>query len=494
MGRTLTNNFALSYTIEASLGVLPGSPIWKSLEPNGVTTFGSTITTVARNPISKSRQRRKGAVTDLDSAVEFDADLTIDSFKDFIEGFIFANLTGPVDTLPTAVTATAFTVPTLVTAVPQNSLVYSRGFTTPGNNGLKVADTGGTLTSVPIVGGLTIEAVTPSNNASLQVTGFRFSSGDLEVDVDGNLITTVKDFAELGLQPGQMIWVGGDETANQFAITNNKGFVRVAVIETNKLTIDKTSQTFAIDDGATKLVELYFGQFVKNVSVDDANYLERSFQFEGFYKDLTGDPVPTGDGYEYPEGNYSNSASFELPLTDKATVSFGFVGTNTPVPVEVQKTGADDPYVPVDTSAFNTSADILRLRIQDVDETGLTTDFKSVTMVLNNNASPEKVLGLLGAKYMNTGNFEVDIESQLLFTDAAVVAAIRNNETLSMDFQLRNDNGAISVDIPALTLNGGDREFPVDESILINVTAQAFGDATYGSSLMVSLFPYSPNF
>jgi hypothetical protein len=183
---------------------------------------------------------------------------------------------------------------------------------------------------------------------------------------------------------------------------------------------------------------------------------------------------------------------FDLPLTDKATATFAFVGTDTEPPSTSRAANADNPVVPVQTSAFNTSADIARLRITEVDETGLTTDFKSLTLNINNNVSPEKVLAQLGAKFMNTGNLEVDIEAQLLFTDSDVAAAVRANTTVTMDFAVKNDDGAILVDIPSMTLGGGDREYPVNESILINTTAQAFGDSTFGTSLHVSLFPYIP--
>ena len=237
---------------------------------------------------------------------------------------------------------------------------------------------------------------------------------------------------------------------------------------------------------------MLFGRFVKNVPVDDANFQSQSFQFEAAYPNLDN---PSGDRYEYAKGNFCNTAGFELPLTNKATVSFAFIGTDTEPPVASgsRATNADSPLSPVQTGAFNTSADIARLRITELDETGLTTDFKSVTLNINNNVSPEKVLGQLGAKFMNTGNFEIDLESQLIFTDYRVVEAIRNNETLTLDFAITNDDGAIVVDIPALTLGGGDREFPVNESVLVNTTAQAFGDATYNASLIVSLFPFVPS-
>ena len=38
----------------------------------------------------------------------------------------------------------------------------------------------------------------------------------------------------------------------------------------------------------------------------------------------------------------------------------------------------------------------------------------------------------------------------------------------------------------------GSKSFPVNETITISTTAQAFEDDTYGASIMVSVFPYVP--
>lgn len=490
MGRTLTNNFSLAYAKEETIGVLPSSPVWKLTEPNAINTFGSTISTVARSPISKLRQRRKGTITDLDSAVEYDCDLTLDSFIDFIESFCFSQFQGARVVAQTAVTTTAFTVPTMGSVILESSLIVTRGAVNSVNNDLFVVDAAGTTTSVPVVGGgLTAETIAATRNPTLEVAGFRFPDSDLEVDANGNLITTTTDFTTLPIVVGQAIHVGGDLAANRFALAVNYSYARVTAIAANLLTIDKKSTTFLTDDGSGQEVDLLFGRFIRNVNVDDSDYLETSFTFEGAYQNLASGPA---DEYEYAKGNFCNTVGFEIPLTDKATVGYSLVGTDTDNPTETRETDADAPLSPVQTTAFNTSSDIARLRITEIDETGLTTDFKSVTLNLNNNVTPEKVLGLLGAKYMNAGNFEVDLESQLLFTESAVVAAIRANETLTLDFALKNDNGAIFVDIPALTLGGGDKEYPVNESILINTTAMAFVDETFGASLMVSLFPHPP--
>ena len=92
-------------------------------------------------------------------------------------------------------------------------------------------------------------------------------------------------------------------------------------------------------------------------------------------------------------------------------------------------------------------------------------------------------------RYVNFGNFGVTLESQLLFTNPLVINSIRDNTTVSMDFILKNDDGTIAVDVPSMTLGGGGREFPVNESILINTTGEVFEDATFGYSLGVSISP-----
>lgn len=503
MGRVLTNNLAISYTIEQTLNVLPSNPIWKEMEPNAINAFSPQITRVPRNPISRNRQNRKGTTTDLDSTFETDVDLTMDSFEDFIRAFSFANAQGPLLQVaapnvmnlfiaPSAVSVSAYTIPAVPTALAERSLVIGKGFTNFANNGLKVVDTGSTTTSVPIAGGgLVVETPTAQQNQTLEYCGFRFTAGDLEFNADGNLVTTTKDFTELGLVAGQAIRIGGVDSVNQFNETANTGVARVVSIAANLLVLDNRQNTFVVDDGTGKQVDLFFGPFVRNVPVGDSNFLEQSLQFEGVFVGLDN---PTGDRYRYSEGNYCDSMAIEMPLTNKATVSFGFVGTDTAVG-EAQadrRTGAATPLRPVKTSAFNTSTDFVRLRIAGLDNTGLTTDFKSMTLTISNNVSPEKVLGRLGARFMNYGNFTIGVEAQALFTDVAVAEAVRNNTTQKLDVLLRNNDGGIYIDLPEVTLGGGDNEFPVNETVLINTTIESHGDAVYDASQMVTIFPYLP--
>jgi hypothetical protein len=528
MGQTQTNNTALAYAIQESRGVLGGSPTWKSLEPNGEIEIGAQITTVARNPISKNRQRRKGTVTDLDSTFGYEADTTIDVLVDFLEAYFFSTAVNADLTFRGADVSSGYTIPAATASQAARlqftsggpiSLVYAAGYANEVNNGLKPlsADTATSGTSIAVAG---TTAETAPANAEVSIAGIRCEAGDLAVSIssgvatltsNNNSVTNDVDFTTLGLTVGQRIHVGGMTAANRFGSTaagdgtRSYGSGRIRTIAATTMTLDKLDATLVASDGTDDgtagtivPVDLLFGRFVRNVSTTSSEYLTRWIQFEAEWLNLyeTDPPTPVAEpnGYEYALDNLADEMSWEMPLTNKSTITFGFVGTDAEAPVDgaSRKTNADSPIEPLFTGAFNTSSDFLRLRVADTDDDGLTSDFKDVTATFRNNVTPEKVLGFLGARYMNLGNFEVDIEATALFTSPDVIARIRANTTVTMDWTLLNDDGAVAVDIPSMTIGDGARELPVNESIRVALACEAFQDSFFGTSASASLFPIYP--
>lgn len=508
MGRVTTNSLSLSAARESSLGTLPGSPVWYQLEPNNITRYGPNISKTVRTPISESRQRRKGFISDLDSAVEFEADLTLSLFRDYMEGFMFSAAVGADVFIPSAATSGAFTVPAVSAAEAgrltygasaAKSLLFARGFGLSANNGLFVlAGTVSTsATSIAVTGGAVAETPGATLDVELAVCGVRGAQGDLVINSSGNLASTALDLSSLGLQVGQWIHIGGIDVTNRFYETANYGFARIAETPTtNEIVLDRKGSTFVEDDGTDDnnggtglFIDILFGQFVRNVATSHADYLEISTQFELEIPNLGSGGA---DRYEYALGNYHDTVSLNIPLTDKATISYGFIGTDCQAPTASRATNAANAKVPSETAAFGTSSDIARLVVHEVDETGLTTDFKNLTITLSNNVSPEKVIGTLGPRYMNAGNFEADIQAQVLFSEEGVPAAIRANDTVGMYFAVRNEDGGAVLDFPSGTLDGGNRDYPLNQTVLLNTTFAAFEDATLGYSLSVSLFPALP--
>jgi hypothetical protein len=508
MGRVITNGTTLSFAREASLGVLPGSPQWYELEPNAINSFGTTIAKEARSPISQARARRKGVVTDLDSAIEFEADLTLAHLRLFAESFLFSRAVGADAFLTSAATATGYTVAAL--SAPQAarllyggaganavSLVHVQGFRNDANNGLKpvTAVHAAAATEIKVAGNVA-EVPAADSLVEVAVAGLRAAAGDLHIDAQGNLTSTVLDFTTTGIAENQTIHVGGLDVANQFFHAENTGFARVRIVEAHKLTLDKKDAPFATDDGtvdgaggAGVRVDLLFGQFVRNVDVNDADYREYSNQFELASPNL----MPGGiTGYEYSLGNYADSLSLAIPLSGKATITLGFVGTDTLKPNTVRALAASTAKAGGQVESFGSASDIARLRAQDVDEAGLTTDFKSATFTLTNNVAGEKVIAKLGPKYLNVGNIEVDVETQVLFTNPDVIERIRCNRTIGLDWVLLNGDGGVVFDLPTGTLDGGGREMPANQSVLLNTTYMAHEEDEFSFTCGLSFFPALP--
>lgn len=529
MARVNTNNTSLRFCTESSIGVA-ATTNWRIAEFNSIGAYGAQITTVVRRPISQDRGRKKGTVTDLDSTAEFETDLTVDAFTDFAEGFVFAefankefNLRSGTGTVPPPVASgTTYTIDSAsallagkvqYSASYYASLVYAKGYTIAANNGLKpvAADIATSGTTVTVASGMTAE--TPPTNASLQVAGMRFltdAGNYITLTISGSTATLVitdagsnypaNFWASMGLRAGMFIHIGGVNTATG-AVTNaldasgtaSYGYARITSISGDTLNLDKLSSTLVTAaDSTANNCDILFGRFLRNVPVtantDDNLYLERTYQMEVTYDDLGG--VGTNE-YEYSIGNYVNEMSLNVPLTEKATINYAFIGTNTEDITATRKTGPSSAVSPLRTVAFNTSSDVASLTT-DVISSASDVCFKSLTLTIANNVSPEKCIGTLGATFMNSGLFEVNLEGQMLFTNKSITNAIKNNTTVTFLAILHNEDGAIAFDMPELTFSGGGREFPIDQSVLVNLTGNSFTSSTYGYDVGISVFPVAP--
>ena len=416
MGRVLANNVSLAVTKLTAAGALPASPDWKLLEPNPpIGVFGSTISTISRNPISRSRQNKKGTTSDQDSAVEYSADLTLASFQDFDDGLLFANtVNGNLLNIPvTAVVAStdAYTVSAIAGADASNfetgTLIWATGFSNNANNGLKTVDADISSGATAISVGENL--VNATENAYLSFAGYRVPAAAANVWVysapQGTLTASGAGtiLQGMGVEAGMFVHIGsvesvGDSVQNGLA-DGVYGMARVVSISNNSITFDKLdSKLQAAQAIATAVtVDIVFGAFTRNVAVDDADYLEQEYEFEATFPNLG---AAGANEFEYVNRNLINTATYNIPLTDKATIDYSFVARDSEEGIldAGRHTGAATAQEPVGTSPFNTSADVIRLRIVDVDQNGITTDFKSASVAITNNVTPEKVVGCCGRK------------------------------------------------------------------------------------------------
>lgn len=506
------------YAEEVSLGVLDNTPAnqtWYELEPNAYPEFGGEVETVARTPINPGRQRKKGSVVNVSASAALETDVTLRNTQRLMQGFMYA------DTREKA----KFTGVAITVQGPANNdygatgihddffagdLILASGFALPANNGVKIVATAATNT----VGVTTaLEAETSPATAKLEAVGFQFGSGEVEIVAAGGAFPYLertggtKDLTQLGLLPGEWIYIGGDTSVTQFAQANNNGFARVRSVTTTRITFDKTSAAMVTDDGAAKTIRVFKGDVLKNEI--GTLIKRRSLTIERTLGASDDDDL-TLEQAEYVRGAVPNVFNLQANSADKLTAELSFVGLES-FAIDENVSGADSLLskisgvvrVPVEEAdAFNTSSDFQRIRISTVSATSAFTDplftyAEEFNLEINNNNEPNNAIGVLGAFEVTAGTFEVGGEITAYFGDVAAIQAVQNNADVSLDFILVRENAGIAVDLPLLTLGNGRLDVELNQAIKIPLDTEAASGAkvhpTLNHTLLWVYFPYLPN-
>jgi len=493
-----SNVTGLRFCEETSIGV--AGSVWNPLDPNSYNDFGGSFTKTARTPINNKRSRYKGVLTDLDSAGGFNIDMTQDNIQGLYPGFAFSTFVEKGNEAVTSVSGTAYTVADSSDFVA-NDLVFASGFTNAANNGLKV------VTSIPggtsiAVSGLIAEGSPPSAAKVVRV-GHQFASGDFEVDASGDLptlITTTKDLTELGLVPGELIFVGGDTAASEFATAANNGWQRVReTTGANEVVIDKASGTMVTDAGGSKTVQIFFGRTLKNE--EGTTITRTTYQLERTLG-APDDASPAQIQSEYIVGAVPNELTMAIDTADKVMVDMGFMGTDyeTRDGVTGVKSGTRPSLA--NGKAFNTSTHVTRIRMglaSDTDEyvDAMFAFVTEVRLTLNNNISMNKAVGNLGAFDATAGTFEVGGNVTAYFQTTAALDALRANSDVTFDVCVVKDNAGFAFDLPLLSLDDGRLNVELNQAITIPLGLMAADGADVNSNLdhtvMFSFYDYLPD-
>lgn len=497
-----SNITGLRYAEEVSLRTLPVTPIFYPLEPNSYSDFGGQISTIARNPINPSRQRKKGVTTDLDASGGFNQDLTINNTTRLLQGFFFADIRQKKTTQPmngaavplTGVTGTSktYAAASALTGFTTGHLVLATGFSVTANNGLKTVASPSTATAVVVTETLTNETSPPAT-ATLSAVGFQFPSADVQVTLNGSLVrlqATATNMTTLGLIPGEWVYVGGDGAAYSFA--TSVGFARISKIEATFIEFDKVSWTGATAEAGTgKTVRIFYGDVLKNES-DPSLIKRRTYQVE---RTLGLDS--NGTMSEYLVGAVPNELTLNIAQADKVSMDLTFVAVDNEQRTGSQgvKAGTRPSLNPA--SAFNTSSDFARIKLSLVSELDpapqpLFAFATDMALSINNNVSPNKAIGVLGAFDTSAGTFEVGGNMTAYFADVVAAQAVRNNSDVTVDIIMLKKNIAMLWDIPLLSLGDGRLSVEQDQAITLPLETNA-AESKFNHTLLFQSFAYLPD-
>jgi hypothetical protein len=499
-----SNITGLRYAEESTtIKVLPGSPIWYPLEPNGYADFGGQITTIARNPINPTRQRKKGVTTDLDASGGFGQDLTQSNLTRLLQGFLFANIREKATNIPmngTAIPVTGVTAaddkyaldnsPTIFAA---SDLIFASGFAQAANNGLKVAASAD-ADDVTVGNGLVDE--TPATTAKLQKVGVLIASATADIVVSGSYPRLTRasgsvDWTTFGLIPGEWVFIGGDTVGTRFVNTVNNGFARVRAIAASYIEFDKTAATMTAETGTGLTVHLYFGNVIRNEPAT-ADIVRRTYQLE---RTLGQDGVGTMS--EYLVGAVPSELSIQIQQADKVMMDLSFVATD-----NEQRDGTDgvksgDRPSLVESAAFNTSSDFSRIKMHiitagNTNPSALFAFLTELTITINNNVSPNKAVGVLGAFDVSVGTFQVGGSLEAYFADVTAVQAVRDNADVAIDFALVKNNAGMVWDLALVALGEGRLTIEQDQPIKLPLSMEA-AEGSNSHTLLFNEFPYLPS-
>jgi hypothetical protein len=502
-----SNITGLAFAEEAVLGSLPGengqpgTPVWHRLNPNSYDDFGGEIVTVAPNPINPSRQRRKGVITDLDAAGGINHNFTFSSLTELMQGVMFADVREKGYEEPTSVTTSLHNVAS-TTGFLVGSLIKGQNFTNSVNNDLNeiaslIADTSITTTTALITEG------TPPSRANIRVVGIASAAGDIDVDNSGDLPTytsTVLDFTTLGLVEGQWIFVGGDTAGTNF-LTNavNGGWKRVKSIAANILTVDKADADMVTEANAAQTIQIFFGDVLRNEA--DSLIVRRSYNVER----TLGAPDDSSPGDIQSEilvGAVPNEFTLNIPAAELLSADVSFVATGNEQregATGPKQTGVLEPFV---AKEFNTSSDVGRIRLSVIDPvspapTALFAFVTEGSIAINNNVTPNKAVGILGAFDVTAGTFEVSGEFTAYFSNVTAVSAVRNSSDVTLDISFIRDNQGIVFDFPLISLGDARLNVELDQPITLPLTTDAASgediDANLNHTLLLTYFNYLPD-
>jgi hypothetical protein len=457
-------------------GVLPGSPVWYPLEPNSYDSFGGELTLLARRPINSSRQRKKGSITDLDASGGFNQDLTQTNTQRLLQGFMYASYREKTNAIPSAFSSTGAVVPD-ETIFAAGQLVFITGSAVSGNNGLKLVTSVDAGTSEVRFAGSAVDA-SPAADAKVLVVGVQADAGDLDVVTTGNFATITSstlDFEDLGLIPGEHIYIGGDTAGTGFATAANNGIKRIFSVAANALVIDKSTAAMIAEASTTETVRLFFGRVLKNEQ--DDLIVRRSYNLE---RQLGAPDTsnPTDFQAEYIVGAFGNEAVVNIEQADKINIDFSFVGLD-----NEQRTAATGPKSGTratieESDAYNTSTDFSRLKLAIYNGTDEAPDplfayLMDMSLTINNNVSPNKAVAVLGGFDVTLGVFEVMMEMTAYFSTVEAITAVRNNSNVTIDAFIAKNNAGFVVDLPLGALGDARNDVEIDEPITLSVTMDA---------------------
>lgn len=495
-----SNSTGLFAVEEVIPGVTPANPVWVEKEPNSYSNFGAEIKTVQRTPINANRRNKKGTVVGYTAGASYETDLTATNMREDAQAFFFSDARRKSAIVATAVDADGFAVAAGGAAYVEGSIVVATGSSIDANNGMHIVGPASDADTVDVAG---LTAAT-GQAIGLIRAGQQFAAGDVAVNVSGPLpalTSTAFDFTTLGLIPGEIVYLGGDDAATTFG-ADAMGWCRVKSVAAHSLVFDKTDFQFKANAGAGKTIQLFFGTVVR----DEDAALQKMRTFSIMRKIGAPDlDAPNAVQAEVVTRCVANELKITVPEEDKVTCSLAFMGADSNYYDDVDTDLPGSSYINVvEADAINSTGDMKRARMvvypnnhDNAAPQPIVAMFNSFDLTFNNQIKENKAVTRMGTFVLSPGNFAVSGSFTGYFTTLEAMRSIRNNADVSFMFAAWKANKGVALDIPMITLASKGLDVKQNEPVMIPIdsdasTGRKYDDAMAHTALMV-FYDYLPN-
>lgn len=487
----------------SSIGTLSGSEIWYPHHVTSYGDFGGTNDRTEDEPITEHGMKEKGNVTSREVAANFTESFRYHSFQKVLQGLLYSDLNTNVelDVADVDGTGNDFEPASGGDGFAEGDLLLAKDFDDSENNGLFVVDTGPAATSVPVTGTLTTAA---TQSGVISKVGVELSSGDCSVDVTGTwpkLVVSTYDWTDLGVEAGDIIFVGGDDAAEQFANSENNGFLRVRSVSATELEVDKSSSAMTTDTGSGKTIRVFTARYLKN-QAQSTNQTRRTYQLERSLG-APDDASPSQIQYEYIIGGLLNQMVFNMDTQDRISVDLSFLATGHEF---VDGPTSEKAGTRPDLSSegiWDTSNHVVLNQLSEYTEgseapTALFSFLTNFQLTLGFQNTGLTAFGQASFFDFAKGMLMASMSATAYFQTVDSTESIQDND----DFQWwiamfhSGENKGVVLDVPLVAVGDGKNNVAINEAVTVPVTMEGFRGTkisdSYDHAVHFSFFDYLP--
>ena len=472
-----TNQVTLNYVIEDTPGETPTNPVFRRLRYTGAPSLSFSPQTVVSNEIAPSRRVQDLITVGADAGGGVDFELAAADHDDMLRMVLANNWAEQANRVGADITSISSGSMTVASGAANGGfgpgdLVSLLGFDL---NNMPVAEleTGSDDTTLNITA---LQAETPPDTAQVRKVGYQGSSGEFSLAQSGSvweLQSSGFDFdADALLVPGVWVQVVGFDTEKA------NGMFRVSNVMPGALQFDEVPTGVVSDDGVGDSVKVFFGDYLRDSSIDITATIEQNFT----------DHDPTTRLYY--RGERLGEMSLQLDSRAIVTGSYTFAGESAEYQEGSRVSGATD-LPPLLGTPFNTSNNVAAMRLDGEEVTGPNFAL-SVSMQIQNNLRDQQAVGKFVSIGSGRGEFSLTGTIETYFGDKTLAQQVVNNTETSFDILTKDAQGrGLLFDVPRLKWTSGAPEVAgKNEDVTASLEFQALAFSLNGEDYTTNIGRY----